>query len=32
MLFNISNVLEKIGLNAQKRAIHVQFSNEELNN
>lgn len=32
MLFNISNVLEKIGLNVQKRAIHVQFSNEELNN
>ncbi|MBE2164418.1 type VI secretion system tip protein VgrG [Acinetobacter oleivorans] len=32
MLFNIFNVLEKIGLNAQKRAIHVQFSNELLNN
>ncbi|ENX35956.1 hypothetical protein F889_00655 [Acinetobacter colistiniresistens] len=32
MLFNIFNVLEKIGLNAQKRAIHVQFSNHLLNN
>jgi len=32
MFFNIFNVLEKIGLNAQKRAIHVQFSNELLNN
>jgi len=32
MLFNIFNVLEKIGLNAQKRAIHVQFSNKLLNN
>ncbi|MCH7317142.1 type VI secretion system tip protein VgrG [Acinetobacter sp. ANC 5659] len=32
MLFNIFNVLEKIGLNAQKRAIHVQFSNNLLNN
>ncbi len=32
MLFNIFSVLEKIGLNAQKRAIHVQFSNELLNN
>ena len=32
MLFNILNVLEKIGLSAQKRAIHVQFSNELLNN
>lgn len=31
MLFNIFNVLEKIGLNAQKRIIHVQFSNELLN-
>ncbi|UGQ26434.1 type VI secretion system Vgr family protein [Acinetobacter calcoaceticus] len=31
MLFNIFNVLEKIGLSAQKRAIHVQFSNELLN-
>ncbi len=31
MLFNIFNVLEKIGLNAQKRAIHVQFSNNLLN-
>lgn len=31
MLFNIFSVLEKIGLNAQKRAIHVQFSNELLN-
>ncbi|MEX7543442.1 contractile injection system protein, VgrG/Pvc8 family, partial [Acinetobacter baumannii] len=29
---NIFSVLEKIGLNAQKRAIHVQFSNELLNN
>lgn len=32
MLFNIFSVLEKIGLNAQKRAVHVQFSNELLNN
>ena len=32
MLFNIFNVLEKIGLNAQKRAIHVKFSNKLLNN
>ena len=32
MPFNIFNVLEKIGLNAQKRAIHVQFSNQLLNN
>ncbi|MCU4337176.1 type VI secretion system Vgr family protein [Acinetobacter dispersus] len=32
MLFNIFNVLEKIGLNAQKRAIHIQFSNHLLNN
>ncbi|MDX8253953.1 type VI secretion system Vgr family protein [Acinetobacter pittii] len=32
MFFNIFNVLEKIGLSAQKRAIHVQFSNELLNN
>ncbi|MDO7212450.1 type VI secretion system Vgr family protein [Acinetobacter nosocomialis] len=32
MVFNIFSVLEKIGLNAQKRAIHVQFSNELLNN
>ncbi|ENW83210.1 hypothetical protein F909_00802 [Acinetobacter sp. ANC 3929] len=31
MLFNIFNVLEKIGLNAQKHIIHVQFSNELLN-
>lgn len=31
MLFNIFNVLEKIGLNAQQRAIHVQFSNNLLN-
>ncbi len=31
MLFNIFNVLEKIGLSAQKRAVHVQFSNELLN-
>ena len=31
MLFNIFNVLEKIGLNAQKRAIHIQFSNHLLN-
>ncbi|MDQ9948675.1 MULTISPECIES: type VI secretion system Vgr family protein [Acinetobacter] len=31
MLFNIFNVLEKIGLSAQKRAVHVQFSNERLN-
>jgi len=32
MFFNIFSVLEKIGLSAQKRAIHVQFSNELLNN
>ncbi|WP_163118844.1 type VI secretion system Vgr family protein [Acinetobacter pittii] len=32
MFFNIFNVLEKIGLSAQKRAVHVQFSNELLNN
>ena len=31
MLFNIFNVLEKIGLSAQKRAVHVQFSNELIN-
>lgn len=31
MLFNIFNVLEKIGLSAQKRAVHVQFSNALLN-
>lgn len=31
MLFNIFNVLEKIGLSAQKRAVHVQFSNVLLN-
>ncbi|MFY5897811.1 type VI secretion system Vgr family protein [Acinetobacter pittii] len=31
MLFNIFNVLEKIGLSAQKRAVHVQFANELLN-
>ncbi|MFG0586490.1 type VI secretion system Vgr family protein [Acinetobacter sp. YQ_14] len=31
MLFNIFNVLEKMGLSAQKRAIHVQFSNNLLN-
>ncbi len=31
MLFNIFNVLEKIGLSAQRRAVHVQFSNELLN-
>ncbi|MBJ9935704.1 type VI secretion system Vgr family protein [Acinetobacter pittii] len=31
MLFNIFNVLEKIGLSAQKRAVHVQFSNKLLN-
>ncbi|WP_038346356.1 type VI secretion system Vgr family protein [Acinetobacter sp. A47] len=31
MLFNIFNVLEKMGLNAQQRAIHVQFSNNLLN-
>lgn len=31
MLFNIFNVLEKMGLSAQKRAVHVQFSNELLN-
>ncbi|MDI3452271.1 type VI secretion system Vgr family protein [Acinetobacter sp. V89_4] len=32
MFFNIFNVLEKIGLSTQKRAIHVQFSNELFNN
>ncbi|MCY6412979.1 type VI secretion system Vgr family protein [Acinetobacter sp. VNH17] len=31
MLFNIFNVLEKMGLSAQKRAVHVQFSNQILN-
>ncbi|WP_349913889.1 type VI secretion system Vgr family protein [Acinetobacter pittii] len=31
MLFNIFNVLEKMGLSTQKRAVHVQFSNELLN-
>ncbi|WP_336941062.1 type VI secretion system Vgr family protein [Acinetobacter pittii] len=31
MLFNIFNVLEKMGLSAHKRAVHVQFSNELLN-
>ncbi len=32
MPFNIFIVVEKLGLNAQKRAIHVQFSNQLLNN
>ena len=31
MLNNIFGILEKIGFSAQKRAINVQFSNEELN-
>ena len=30
MLNNIFGILEKIGFSAQKRAINVQFSNEEL--
>ena len=30
-LSNIYNVLEQLGLSAQKRAIHVQFSNPALN-
>ncbi|MBP7880749.1 MAG: phage late control D family protein, partial [Acinetobacter sp.] len=30
MLLNIFNVLEKLGLNAQKRAIHVQFADPML--
>ncbi|MCH7335670.1 type VI secretion system Vgr family protein [Acinetobacter sp. NIPH 2699] len=30
MLLNIFNVLEKLGLNAQKRAIHIQFADPML--
>ena len=31
MLANIFSALEQLGLTAQKRAIHVQFSNSKLN-
>ena len=31
MLANIFSALEQLGLSAQKRAIHVQFSNPALN-
>lgn len=31
MLNNIQSALERLGLSAQKRAIHVQFSNSALN-
>ena len=31
MKFNIFSAIEKLGLTAQKRAIHVQFSNPSLN-
>ena len=31
MLANIFSAIEKLGLTAQKRAIHVQFSNPSLN-
>ncbi len=31
MLKNIFQALETLGLNAQKRAIHAQFSNSSLN-
>lgn len=31
MLKNINNLLESFGLSMQKRAIHVQFSNQNLN-
>ncbi|WP_228277683.1 type VI secretion system Vgr family protein [Acinetobacter haemolyticus] len=31
MIFNILNFLDKIGLTAQKRAIHIQFANPSLN-
>ena len=31
MFNNIQSILEKIGLSAQKRAVHIQFSNPELN-
>ena len=30
-LNNIEYLLEKIGLTAQKRALHIQFSNPNLN-
>ncbi len=32
MIFNVFNFLDKIGLTAQKRAIHIQFSNPTLAN
>ena len=32
MLANIFSALDKLGLTAQKRAIHIQFSNTDLNN
>ena len=31
MLNTITNILDQLGLSAQKRAIHVQFSNPALN-
>ncbi|WP_423753102.1 hypothetical protein, partial [Acinetobacter gyllenbergii] len=31
MLANIFQALESLGLTAQKRAIHIQFSNQDLN-
>ncbi|WP_423753115.1 hypothetical protein, partial [Acinetobacter gyllenbergii] len=31
MLNNIYQALESLGLTAQKRAIHIQFSNQDLN-
>ena len=31
MLNNIFTILEKIGLGTQRRALHIQFSNTELN-
>ena len=32
MAINIYAALEQLGLTAQKRAIHIQFSNTDLNN
>ncbi|WP_436861986.1 type VI secretion system Vgr family protein [Acinetobacter haemolyticus] len=32
MIFDVFNLLDKIGLTAQKRAIHIQFSNPALAN
>ncbi|MDF2418537.1 hypothetical protein GWP85_13640, partial [Acinetobacter beijerinckii] len=31
MFNNIFQALESLGLSAQKRAIHIQFSNQKLN-